>query len=150
MMLRHLSARTFGVGACSSLQYTLRHAHQKPTVHDWSQIWSRPPTRKEQGAISLQKNRTVSAVVPGEMFMRHWIATEQSTYSVANRVISGMIIVVCMVWAAGYATLGYNSHTCAHLAGWIFVAAYLCLLYSHQTMLGLALALGAAVHLAIQ
>lgn len=149
-MLRRLSSRSSGLAACSSIQYTLRSAHHKPTVHDWSHIWSQPPTREEQTAISLQNNRTVSAVVPGEMFMRHWIAAEQSTYSVSNRVISGMIIVVCMVWAAAYSTLGYNAHTCAHLAGWIFVAAYLCLLYSHQAMLGVALALGAAVHLSIQ
>lgn len=149
-MLRRVSARSHVLTAFSCLQSTIRTAHHKSTVHDWSHIWSRPLAPKDQEAINFQKNRTVSAVVPGEMFMRHWIAAEQSTYSVADRVVSGMILVVCMVWAAGYATLGYNSHTCAHLAGWMFVAAYFSLLYFQQPMLGLVLALGAAIHLGIQ
>lgn len=149
-MLRRLSARSHELTAFSCLLGAIRTAHHKPTVHDWSNIWSRPLETKDCEAINLQKNRTVSAVVPGEMFMRHWIAAEQSTYSVADRVVSGMILVVCMVWAAGYATLGYNSHTCAHLAGWMFVAAYFSLLYCQQAMIGLVLALGAAIHLAIQ
>lgn len=124
-----------------------RTLHHKPTTHDWSEMWSHSPSKLEQQYIQNEHNRTVSAVVPGEMFMRHWIAAEQSTMSVANRVISGMIIVVCMVWAAGYATLGYNSHTCAHMAGWIFVVSYLVVLYSHQYLLGLAAIAAATGHL---
>lgn len=142
-MLRRSSSLTKVATSCISMQQAMRSLHHKPTKHDWSMIWANRPTKADQDAIESQMRRTVSAVVPGEMFMRHWIAAEQSTMSVANRVISGMIIVVCMVWAAGYATLGYNSHTCAHVAGWIFLATYLVVLYSHQLLLGLALGLGA-------
>ncbi|EPY41047.1 hypothetical protein AGDE_02878 [Angomonas deanei] len=78
--------------------------------------------------------RTISAVVPGEMFIRHWIVAEQSAVSILNRVISGMIVVFSMLWAAGYATLGYNGHNSAHVAGWMFIA-YWFVLHTHMMWL---------------
>eukprot|EP00796_Vickermania_ingenoplastis_P009058 gene9058-6356_t len=136
-MLRRQSALPKAVVSSCALLQALRTAHHKPTVHDWSNIWSKTPSVEEQAAINSQAHRTVSAVVPGELFMRHWIAAEQSTMSVANRVISGMIIVVGMVWAAGYATLGYNSHNSAHVAGWFFLALFFTILHTHNLLMGL-------------
>lgn len=145
-MLRRPSSLIKAVSGMS-LQCAQRYAHHKPTVHDWSQIWRHTPSAEEQSAIQSQSHRTVSAVVPGEMFMRHWIAAEQSTMSVANRVISGMIIVVGMVWAAGFGTLGYNGHNCAHTAGWFFLAAFFVILHTHNLLMGLGLVAGATLEL---
>lgn len=132
--------RALPVGRCVAaalpvLTTAMRTAYHKPTVHDWSQIWSHQPlTAEETAKVQAEANRTVSAVVPGEMFMRHWIVTEQSTVSVVNRVLSGIIVVFAMIWAAGYATLGYNGHNCAHTAGWAFIA-YWIVFHTHQVWL---------------
>lgn len=147
MLRRQGSVTKVAAVALASLHASIRSAHHKPTTHDWAPIWTHTPSAEESVAIKNQAFRPVSAVVPGEMFMRHWIAAEQSTVSVVNRVISGMIIVVCLVWASGFATLGYNSHSCAHTAGWFFLAAFYILLESHNLLLGALLAVGAGVQL---
>ncbi|KAK7198521.1 hypothetical protein NESM_000813800 [Novymonas esmeraldas] len=133
-----------GTGAAlSAFSMAARTAYHKPTTHDWSHILPQQMTADARAALQAQSHRTVSAVVPGEMFMRHWIVAEQSTVSVVNRVLSGMIAVFTMIWAAGYATLGYNGHNSAHVAGWMFIAYWL-VLHTHMmwlapTMLGLAI-----------
>ncbi|GET87173.1 hypothetical protein, conserved [Leishmania tarentolae] len=127
----------------SALRTAARTGSHKPTTHDWSKILPQYMPAEARAVLQAQSHRTVSAVVPGKMFMRHWIVAEQSTVSVVNRVISGMVAVFTMIWAAGYATLGYNGHNSAHVAGWIFIA-YWVVLHTHimwlaPTMLGLAL-----------
>lgn len=142
MFRRVLPSATASFVALSPLCTAARGAHHKPTTHDWSQIFEHPLSEVEKAELASQMNRSVSSVVPGEMFMRHWIAAEQSTVSVVNRVISGMIAVFTMIWAAGYATLGYNGHNCAHTAGWMFIAYWL-VLHTHIMWLAPAfLALG--------
>lgn len=131
--------RALPVGRCvgaalPAISMAVRAAHHKPTTHDWSQMWSHPLTAEEAEVVAEQSHRTVSGVVPGEMFMRHWIVAEQSTVSVVNRVISGMIAVFTMIWAAGYATLGYNGHNAAHVAGWAFIGYWL-VLHTHRMWL---------------
>ncbi|RNF26979.1 uncharacterized protein Tco025E_00784 [Trypanosoma conorhini] len=117
--------------ALPALSGALRHGHHRLTQHDFSECFSRKLSSEEEEALQiLQEHRPVSAVVPGKMFMRHWIAAEQSTVSVVNRVISGIISVCLMIWSCGYATLGYNGHGCAHLAGWFFIAYWL-ILHTH-------------------
>lgn len=134
MLRRALPVGCFAAAALPVISTAVRYAHHKPTTHDWSRIWSRPLSEDEAAKVAQQSHRTVSAVVPGEMFMRHWIVAEQSTVSVVNRVISGMIAVFTMIWAAGYATLGYNGHNAAHTAGWAFIA-YWIILHTHRMWL---------------
>ncbi|EKF98475.1 hypothetical protein TCSYLVIO_010627 [Trypanosoma cruzi] len=118
-------------GPTLALTAALRHGHHAQTRHDFSGCFLRKLTREEEESLRvLQDNRPVSAVVPGKLFMRHWIAAEQSTVSVVNRVMSGIISVCLMLWSCGYATLGYNGHNCAHVAGWIFIAFWL-VLHTH-------------------
>ncbi|CCW64286.1 unnamed protein product [Phytomonas sp. EM1] len=113
------------VGFLPALSLAHRASSHGVTHHDWSQIFSHPLTDAEKELVQQQMKRTVSAVVPGKMFMRHWINTEQSTESVVDRVVGGMIIVFTIIWASGYSMLGYNSHTSAHMAGWLFIAYYI-------------------------
>ncbi|KAG5483390.1 hypothetical protein LSCM1_04938 [Leishmania martiniquensis] len=141
-MFRRVTLPIGTIGALSGLSTAVRAGHHTPTTHDWSQILPQHMTAEARAAVQAQGHRTVSAVVPGKMFMRHWIVAEQSTVSVVNRVISGMIAVFTMIWAAGYATLGYNGNNCAHVAGWMFIAYWL-VLHTHMmwlapTLLGLA------------
>ncbi|EKF27580.1 hypothetical protein MOQ_008691, partial [Trypanosoma cruzi marinkellei] len=118
-------------GPTLALTAALRHGHHAQTQHDFSGCFTRKLTREEEESLRvLQDNRPVSAVVPGKLFMRHWIAAEQSTVSVVNRVMSGIISVCLMLWSCGYATLGYNGHNCSHVAGWIFIAFWL-VLHTH-------------------
>ncbi|KAG5509477.1 hypothetical protein JKF63_06788 [Porcisia hertigi] len=129
--------------ALSAFSMATRTSSHKPTTHDWSKILPQNMTAEAHAALQEQSHRTVSGVVPGKMFMRHWIVAEQSTVSVVNRVISGMVAIFTMIWASGYATLGYNGHNSAHVAGWIFIAYWL-VLHTHimwlaPAMLGLAL-----------
>ncbi|KAL7700361.1 hypothetical protein N2W54_003639 [Lotmaria passim] len=142
-MFRRVTLPLGTTAALSAFRMAARTAYHKPTTHDWSQILPQNMSDEVRAALQAQSHRTVSGVVPGEMFMRHWIAAEQSTVSVVNRVISGMIAVFTMLWAAGYATLGYNGHNSAHVAGWMFIAYWL-ILHTHMlwlapTFLGLAL-----------
>ncbi|CCW67851.1 unnamed protein product [Phytomonas sp. Hart1] len=113
------------VAARLALSSSHRTSSHSATHHDWSRIFSHPLTDVEKELVQQQMNRTVSTVVPGKMFMRHWINTEQSTESVVDRVVGGMIIIFTIIWASGYSTLGYNSHTSAHTAGWFFIAYYI-------------------------
>ncbi|KAH9597906.1 hypothetical protein LSM04_005923 [Trypanosoma melophagium] len=127
-----LSTRN-GMVRCAfpALTMALRNGHHAQTHHDFSNCFTRKLTPEEEVALRLQQeDRKVSAVVPGKMFMRHWIAAEQSTVSVVNRVMSGIIAVFLMLWACCYATLGYNGHNCAHVAGWTFIA-YWVVLHTH-------------------
>ncbi|KEG14829.1 hypothetical protein DQ04_00291150 [Trypanosoma grayi] len=132
-MLRRAIPASRIVTLCTlpALSGALRHSHHTQTKHDFSGCFTRKLTPEEEEALELQQDRrTVSAVVPGKMFMRHWIATEQSTVSVVNRVMTGIMSVCLMLWACGYATLGYNGHNCAHVAGWAFMAYWL-VLHTH-------------------
>ncbi|XQJ25850.1 hypothetical protein NXY56_001794 [Leishmania guyanensis] len=142
-MFRRVTLPVGTTVSLSTFNMAARTSFHKPTTHDWSQILPQHVTAEARAALQAQSHRTVSAVVPGKMFMRHWIVAEQSTVSVVNRVISGMIAVFTMIWAAGYATLGYNGHNSAHTAGWFFIAYWL-VLHTHMMwlapmMLGLAL-----------
>ncbi|KAG5505196.1 hypothetical protein JIQ42_04384 [Leishmania sp. Namibia] len=147
-MLRRVTLPLCAIGAVSGRSTAVRAAHHKPTTHDWSQILPQHMTAEARATLQAQSHRTVSAVVPGKLFMRHWIAAEQSTVSVVNRVISGMIAVFTMIWAAGYATLGYNGHNCAHVAGWIFIAYWL-VLHTHMMWLAPAMLALAILELAL-
>lgn len=137
-MFRRVTPSVAVASGYSLFQTATRGAHHKPTTHDWSQVLPQHLSTADRAAVEAQKHRTVSGVVPGEMFMRHWIVAEQSTVSVVNRVISGMIAVFTMLWAAGYATLGYNGHNSAHVAGWIFIGYWL-VLHTHLMWLAPAL-----------
>ncbi|KAG8345731.1 hypothetical protein ERJ75_001004800 [Trypanosoma vivax] len=118
-----------------TLSITCRHGHHPVTRHDFTGIFSRPLTMEEEVALKQQQeHRPVSAVVPGKVFMRHWIAGEQATLSVVNRVVSGFVTVCLILWSCGYAALGCGGYTCAHVAGWMFMA-YWFVLQTHVTAL---------------
>mmetsp|Transcript_53885 Transcript_53885/g.61912 ORF Transcript_53885/g.61912 Transcript_53885/m.61912 type:complete len:153 (+) Transcript_53885:43-501(+) len=112
--------------------------------HDHTHAFSRPLTPEESIALEDQKKRTVSGIVPGKLFMRHWTAAEQSTVSIVNRVVSLIVTLGIFIWATGYASLGYNGLNAWHvailatLANWIVLHTHMLWLY--PIMLGVTLA----------
>lgn len=67
---------------------------------------SRPLTEDDGAILQAQKNRTVSGIVPGKLFMRHWLAGEQATVSIYNRVFSLIVTWLLVMWAGAYASNG--------------------------------------------
>lgn len=142
-MLRRVAPRSsFLLAASPSFQISVRHGGGGPTQHDHSHIFSRSLTQEESIALEDQKKRTVSSVVPGKLFMRHWIAAEQSTVSIVNRALSLAVTLGIFVWASGYAGLGVNGLNAWHVVLMTFLANWIVL---HTHMLWIApVLLGAA------
>ncbi|AAZ12423.1 uncharacterized protein TEOVI_000849000 [Trypanosoma equiperdum] len=133
----------------SNCNVSIRHGRHGLTRHDFSNVFSRSLTEEEMKALQQQQEyRPVSAVVPGKLFMRHWIAGEQATESVVDRVISGFVFVCFMLWGCGFATLGFNGNSCAHTAVLVFIAYWL-YLQTHCRLLISALATLAVLHLIV-
>jgi hypothetical protein len=93
---------------------SLRHSGSSPTFHDHSDAFSRPLTVPEQLSLEDQKLRTVSGVVPGKLFMRHWVAGEQATISIVNRAVSVFTSFGILLWAVGFSGFGLSSMTAIH------------------------------------
>ena len=96
-----------------------------PTIHDRSSLFSTPLTVDDKLNLEDQKNRTVSGVVPGKMFMRHWIAGEQSTISVANRAVSLSLSFMIILAAGFYWERGTSVVNWTTVASLVFVGGFL-------------------------
>lgn len=103
-------------------------------VYDHSDAFSRRLTPEESIALEDQKHRTVSSVVPGKLFLRHWTAAEQSTVSIVNRVLSLLVTLGIFVWASGYAGLGLNGLNAWHCIVGVFLSCWL-VLHTHEMWL---------------
>nr|CCC91470.1 conserved hypothetical protein [Trypanosoma congolense IL3000] len=127
MLRRALPLANMGVRcALTTSGVSLRHSHHKTTHHDFSDVFARQLTSEEAEAFRRQQEkRTVSSVVPGKMFMRHWIPAEQATDSVVDRVLSGFVFVCFMLWGCAYATLGFNGSSCAQMSFLVFLTYWL-------------------------
>lgn len=110
---------------------SFRFAGGAPTHHDHSGSFSRPLTAEEQLAMNDVKNRTVSKIVPGKLFMRHWIATEQSTYSIALRAVFLTAIGVTGIYFGLYSGSGYSNLSWLQFAFAVAVANYVVLHTTH-------------------
>lgn len=104
-----LNTTTLSTPKVAAVGLALRFGGHGPTVHDHSASFSRALTPEEKIALSDQSHRTVSSVVPGKLFMRHWLAGEQATVSIVNRTLSLFVTLGLFVWASGYSGLGWNS-----------------------------------------
>src|SRR5688572_13094397 len=86
---------------CAPLITFCRFASHSATHHDHSSAFASPLTREESIHLDSQKHRTVSGVVPGKVFMRHWTAGEQATISIYNRAIS-LVVSAAIVLGATF------------------------------------------------
>lgn len=126
-MMRRMcvGAKPLSRGAAAALTTAARFGGHAPTVHDQSGLFARALTVDEQLALEDQKHRTVSGVVPGKMFLRHWTAAEQSTVSILNRVLSIIVTLGIVLWAGAYSSLGFNGMNAVHAAALMFLWGWL-------------------------
>ena len=100
---------------------------------DHSASFSRPLTPDEQAALDAQKNRTVNKVVPGKVFMRHFIAAEQSTVSIENRVMSLILSGGIMLAFSVYSGVGLSTYNAALGFFFVFFMNFL-VLHTHMNL----------------
>ena len=103
----------------------LRFSVDTSKTYDHSASFSRGLTAKEDEAVAALKNRTVSGIVPGKLFMRHWIAGEQATVSIYNRALSLIVTFGLILWAGSYSTLGFNTESAVAMQLAVFFAIFL-------------------------
>ena len=111
-----------------------RFAVDTTKVYDHSASFSRALSESEQVALDAQKNRTVSAIVPGKLFMRHFLAGEQATISIYNRGMSVLVTFALILGAGCYAGLGANTESVVPLAAFAFFVNFL-VLHTHMNSL---------------
>eukprot|EP00758_Cryptobia_borreli_P010434 Tbor_TRINITY_DN5567_c1_g1::TRINITY_DN5567_c1_g1_i1::g.13330::m.13330 len=112
-----------------------------PTHHDHSGCFTRPLTMDEQSSMNSVLNRTVSGIVPGKMFMRHWIVTEQSSFSIVYRAVWFTVVLLVVGSTGLYSGAGINSQSWTQMATFLFLLSYI-ILHTHNRMLA-PFALGA-------
>lgn len=133
-MLRRALPSKLGIVSASSYSFARRYGGHGPTEHDHTHAFSRPLTATENFALLDQKRRPVSGIVPGKLFMRHWIAAEQSTVSIVNRALSIAVTLGIFVWACGYSGMGWNGLNAWHVGCALFLGNWL-VLHTHMMWL---------------
>jgi hypothetical protein len=114
-----------------SAAVAMRFSGGSPTHHDHSNSFSRPLQPEEQSAFKAQiANRPVNSFVPGKVFMRHWIAAEQSTVSIVNRVLSILVTCGLIAYMQAYFKMGFNGMSALHSAVLVFLFNWL-VLHTH-------------------
>lgn len=93
--------------------------------YDHSHVFTRALTEAETAGLNAQKHRTVSGVVPGKLFMRHWIAGEQAAVSIVNRTLSIAVTAGLGLWAAFDYNKGCTHYSAIHLMIYTFAAVFL-------------------------
>ncbi len=135
MLRRQLGCRfAGGIQSARALTAALRCSGSAPTIHDHSDAFERPLTVPEQLLLEDQKLRTVSGIVPGKMFMRHWAAGEQATISIVNRIVSITTSFGIMIWAVGFAGFGLSTYTAIHCMMGVFLLMWF-VLHTHYLWL---------------
>jgi len=112
----------------------VRFGSHGPTTHDQSAAFSRPLTVEESMALEDQKNRTVSAIVPGKMFMRHFVMAEQSTVSIVNRALSLVASLGFIAWGVWFSDYGITTISAVHVSIGVSLAAWF-ILHTHMLWL---------------
>lgn len=106
---------------------------QPPMDHSGSMLPRALNDAATKAAVDEQANRTVSGMVPGKLFMRHWIANEQATESIVNRIVSLGITAGVIVWASVYASSGpFACLSSAHFALLALIGIFLPLHTHHN------------------
>lgn len=100
IVLASLLPGTYAVGVSPALVMPQRHSAGKVVVFDHSSCYEHRPSAADSAAVAAQQHRVVNGYVPGKLFMRHWIAGEQSAVSIGNRIIS-LAVTFALIWAAG-------------------------------------------------
>ncbi len=93
--------------------------------YDHTASLSRAPSEAEALALAAQSNRTVSGVVPGKLFMRHWLAAQQSTESIYTRGLSLVWTGVIVVAAGVYGGFGLDTQSALMFEALAFFAIFL-------------------------
>ena len=103
--------------------------------YDHSGAFARPLGGSETEALIAQKNRTVSGVVPGKVFMRHWISAEQATVSIYNRGLSVMFTIALILLAGVYSTTNsWSTESALPMMGLVYFA-YFMVVHTHMNQL---------------
>lgn len=94
----------------AAMQLRFGGGSDNPSKYDNSHTFSRSLSAEEQQLFAAQThNRPVNAIVPGKMFMRHFIAGEQATVSVYNRAISWAVTFFLVFGGSLYVPMGFGS-----------------------------------------
>ena len=118
----------------TTIACAMRFGGHAPTIHDHSGSFTRPLTVDENLALEDQKLRTVSGIVPGKLFMRHWVAGEQATISIVNRMLSIATSFGIMIWAVGFSGFGISTYTAAHAAFGVYLVMWI-VMHTHMLWL---------------
>jgi len=76
-----------------ALSMAARYGGGNNRTYDFSGMFKRELTTDEKVALDAQNNRVVTTCVPGKLFMVHWIAAEQASFSITFR---GIITIALM------------------------------------------------------
>ena len=133
-MLRRQLAKPLTRSSTSGVATAMRFGGHSPTDHDHSASFGRQLTVEEQLALEDQKLRTVSGIVPGKLFMRHWVAGEQATVSIVNRFLSIFTSFGIMIWAVGFSGFGLSTYTAAHAAFGVYLLMWF-VMHTHMLWL---------------
>ena len=107
--------------------------------YDHSASFSRQLTASESEALAQQKNRTVSSVIPGKLFMRHWLAGEQATVSIFNRGVSLGVTAGLVLWATFSFGNGNSNYSAVQMMCYTTFCLFL-VLHTHMPQLYAAFA----------
>jgi inner membrane protein involved in colicin E2 resistance len=118
-------------------------------VYDHSASFSRSLSPDESEVLKAMADRTVSGVVPGKLFMRHWLAAEQATVSIYNRGLSAVVTMALLLWAGCYPTSGGTTESAIPMMGFAFFVYFMVvhthmhnLYYAFFALYGIALVFG--------
>jgi hypothetical protein len=141
MLRRQVNIVSRSVGASAAACASLRFSVDTSKKYDHSASFSRPLNESEATDLERMRNRTVSAIVPGKLFMRHWIAGEQATVSIYNRALSLMVTFGLIAWAGTYSTFGFSTESSLIAEAFVFLTIFL-VVHTHMNEL-YAVCLGA-------
>ena len=88
----------------------------------------------EGEALHNQTNRSVSKVIPGKLFMRHWMAGEQATVSIFNRGISIAVTAGMVLYGTFLYGNGNSQYSAIHMWLYVFMCTFL-VLHTHMPQL---------------
>ena len=134
MLRRQVNTARLGV-SCGGFVAKRFGGGDHSVEYDHSGAFARPLAAQEAEALAAQKNRTVSGVVPGKVFMRHWISAEQATVSIYNRGLSVVVTIALILLAGVYSTTNsWSTESALPMMGLVYFAYFL-VLHTHMNSL---------------
>jgi uncharacterized membrane protein YozB (DUF420 family) len=135
MLRRQVATSSRVAVSCGSLVAKRFGGGDSSVEYDHSGAFARPLSGHESEILKAQKNRTVSGVVPGKVFMRHWISAEQATVSIYNRGLSVAVTIALILLGGVYATTNsWSTETALPLMGFVYFT-YFMVVHTHMNSL---------------